>query len=176
MNTRPIARAVLLAALLAITVFGAACKSEGKAQDFEIITYQSGGVLNTQTLRFQQLLKDKPIVLNFWAGLCGPCRKEMPDFEAAAKKYQGQVVIVGVDVGPFTGLGSREEGRNLLKELGVTYPAGTTGDRTVTAKYNVLGMPTTVFIKPDGTIVRRFLGDLDAEDIEQYIQELLKKS
>ena len=100
----------------------------------------------------------------------------MPDFEKMSQKYKGQVLIVGVDVGPFTGLGSREDGRNLLKELGITYAAGTTDDSTVPTRYGVLGMPTTVLIKPDGSIIRTSLGELSADKIEAAIQELLKAS
>ena len=169
-------RRLTLVALLAILLSLLACTRTKQAPDFSILTYQSGDVLNAQTLQFSSLLHGKPIVLNFWAGQCPPCRAEMPDFERMAQKYKGQVLILGIDVGPFTQLGSREDGRNLLKELNITYAAGTTDDSTVPARYGVLGMPTTVLIKPDGTIIRTSLGKLTGEQIEAAIQELLKAS
>ena len=167
--------ASLAAAITMLLVAG--CTSGKPAPDFTLLTYQGQAALGGgQTATFSSLLHKKPIVLNFWAGQCPPCRAEMPDFEAASQKYKDQVLILGVDVGPFTGLGSREDGRNLLKELNITYPAGTTEDSTVPTKYGVLGMPTTVLIKPDGIIIRTSLGHMTAAQIEAAIQELLKAS
>lgn len=50
-----------------------------------------------------------------------------------------------------------------MKELGVTYPAGYTSDGSVVRKYKVLGMPTTVFINPNGTIFETWSGGLNLE-------------
>lgn len=163
---------VLVAANLVIS----ACSRGKQAPDFPILTYQSGGVLNAQTLNFSSLLHGKPIVLNFWAGQCPPCRAEMPDFERLSKQYKGQVIVLGIDVGPFTQLGSREDGRNLLKELNITYAAGTSDDPTLPKQYGVLGMPTTVLITPSGQIIRTSLGHMTGEQIEAAIQDLLKAS
>jgi cytochrome c-type biogenesis protein len=148
-----------------------------KAPDFEITVYQGAEVLGGETVRFSELLaQGQPVVLNFWAGLCPPCRAEMPDLQGVYEEYQGQVLLFGLDVGPFVGLGSRDEGRALLEELEVTYPAGTTFDANVVRDYQILGMPTTVFIKPNGEVVRTWGGLLNKDKMIELVEELLAAS
>ena len=62
------------------------------------------------------LALDKPVVLNFWAGLCPPCRAEMPDLQRVNDRFGDRVLLFGLDVGPFVLLGSREDGKELLEE------------------------------------------------------------
>lgn len=151
-------------------------RESGKAApDFPITAYQGEGVLGGKTINLSQL-RGKPIILNFYAGNCPPCRAEMPDFQAVYRQYQDKILLIGLDVGPFTGLGSREDGQKLLKDLAIAYPAGTTLDSTVPAKYGVLGMPTTVSIKQDGTILRKAIGQLSREQINILFEELLRAS
>lgn len=147
------------------------------APDFPIAVYQGGEVLGGEEVRFSEILaQGKPVVLNFWAGLCPPCRLEMPDLQAAHEKYQDRVVLVGIDVGVFTGLGDREDGLALLRELNVSYPAGTTPDGEVLAAYQLIGMPSTYFITPDGRIVNTWSGLLNEEKLSELIEELLAAS
>lgn len=147
------------------------------AADFEFTAYQGGDKLGGEVVQFSQILAlGKPVVLNFWAGLCPPCRVEMPDLQAVYEQFDGQVLLVGVDVGPFTGLGSREDGRALLEQVQVSYPAGTTFDPAVLRDYSVLGMPSTSFITPDGEIVRTWTGLLNKAKLTELVEELLATS
>ncbi len=147
------------------------------ALDFQITVYQGADVLGGQEIKFSELVaRGKPVVLNFWAGLCPPCRAELPDLERLHDQYEGRVVLFGLDVGPFVGLGSREDGKALLKELNITFPAGTTFDSRVVRDYEVLGMPTTVFIAPDGRIVKTWPGLLTWDKMVKLTDELLKAS
>ena len=52
----------------------------------------------------------------------------MPDLQAVYEEFNEEIMLIGLDVGPFIGLGNREDGKALLQELEVTYPAGTTFD------------------------------------------------
>ncbi len=80
--------------------------------DFRVTVYQGSETLGGEVLQFSDLLaQGKPIVLNAWAGLCPPCRQEMPDFEAVYQEFGDQVLFFGLDVGPFTSLGTSEDGR-----------------------------------------------------------------
>ncbi len=79
-------------------------------------------------------------------------------------------------MGQFTGLGTRRDARNLLKELGITYPAGYTGDASVVRKYEVLGMPTTVFINADGTVFETWSGGLNLDILERLSSAMLKQA
>ena len=145
--------------------------------DFPITMYQGAGYQDGDEVMFSELLADgKPVVLNFWAGLCPPCRLEMPDFQRVSNEYQDSVLLFGLDVGPFTGLGSNNDGRALLQELGITYPAGTTSDQNVVREYELLGMPATYFITPDGILHETWTGLLTADKLTELIEGLLAAS
>lgn len=135
--------------------------------DFQIRLYQ---VEEGQDISFSNLFENQqPVVLNLWAGLCPPCRAEMPDFQVVFEELGDQVSIFGLDVGPSVGLGSQEDGRELVQELGITYP-------DVLSNYQVSGMPTTLFINPDGKIVRSWTGAITRDKLTQLIEELLMSS
>jgi thiol-disulfide isomerase/thioredoxin len=147
------------------------------ASDLELILYQGGVALGGDRIRLSQLWgKGRPVVVNFWAGLCPPCRAEMPDFQKLYSESAQRFFLIGVDVGPFIGLGSQEEGKALLRELDITFPAGTTLDARPVSAYQILGMPTTVFITAEGKILRKHVGLLTREQMNAFVAELLKVS
>lgn len=153
---------------------GPAAADLPQAGDFEIIAYQSGAELGGERVQFSAVLaQGKPVVLNFWAGLCPPCRAEMPEFQEVYDEYADRILLLGIDLGPFTGLGTTAQGRALLEELGVTYPAGTTEDAAVLTRFQVLGMPTTMFITPDGGITHKWTGILTRDKLVELTRELL---
>ena len=142
--------------------------------DFEIIAYQTGPGLTGERMQFSAVLEQGlPVVLNFWAGLCPPCRAEMPEFQEVYDEYRDRIVMLGIDLGPFTGLGSSDQGRALLNELGVSYPAGTTEDADVIARFQVLGMPTTLFVTAAGAVAAKWTGILTKEKLIEHVEELL---
>ena len=142
------------------------------APDFEFTLYQGEGELGATELSMSDL-RGKPVVLNFWAGLCPPCRAEMPDFQAFADENRDSVVVLGIDVGQFTLLGTQEDARLLLSDLAVSYPAGYTEDDTIMRRYEVLGMPTTVFINSRGEVFRNWGGVLDHEKLQEIADDML---
>ena len=142
------------------------------APDFDFTLYQGEGDLGATELSMSDL-QGKPVVLNFWAGLCPPCRAEMPDFQAFSDDNRDSVLVLGIDVGQFTNLGTQEDARILLTDLGISYPAGYTTDDTIMRRYEVLGMPTTVFINSHGEIFRLWGGILDHEVLQDITNEML---
>lgn len=151
---------------------GAAPEPVNLAPDFSFTLFQGEQKLGGTDLKISDL-QGKPVVLNFWAGLCPPCRAEMPDLQAFYDGSKDGVILVGIDIGQFMGLGSLDDAKNLLEELNITYPAGFTSDRGVVRDYKVLGMPTTVFINPDGTIFDRWTGALNRDILDQKIAIML---
>jgi thiol-disulfide isomerase/thioredoxin len=148
------------------------------APDFEITMYQGQDIIGGHKLRLSQILaQGKPVVLNFFAGLCPPCRAEMPDFQ---KRYvaggKDQYVVLALDIGPYTGPGSREQGKDLLRLLGITFPAGTVFDEDILAAYQIFGMPSTFFITPKGIVIRKQAGLLTGDQMDRYISDLLEAS
>ena len=150
---------------------GTATASGGLETDFSFTLYQGEEVLGASTVQLSDLL-DKPTVLNFWAGLCPPCREEMPHFQEFYDEFEERINFVGVDVGQFTGLGNPEDAQELLGDLGVTYPAGFTEDSNAVKEY-VTGMPTTVFITPAGEVFRSWTGYLSKDKLTEITEEML---
>jgi thiol-disulfide isomerase/thioredoxin len=148
------------------------------APDIEISMYQGQTEVGGEKIVLSALWEKKhqPVVLNFWAGLCPPCRAEMPDFQRLFEQSRRKFALIGVDIGPFIGLGSRDDGKALLRALKLTYPAGTTFDIRTIRNYEVLGMPTTVFITADGRILRKYTGLLTFEQMKTFTDELVQAS
>ena len=168
----------LLIAVAAVACGGSSGGPSGtgeSAPDFTVTMFQGQDVVGGQEVNFHSLVGEKPVVLNFWAGLCPPCRAEMPDFETFNEKFQDRVLLLGIDIGQFTGLGTQRDAQDLLEELGVTYPAGFTTGSQVIEDYGVLGMPTTVFIDAQGKIFNKWTGALNLKVLEEKTLEMLNQ-
>ncbi len=179
----PLALVLTVAAIACGSSTGSGSSSSGDgssgssdlAPDFSITMYQGQDVVGGQVVNFSDLLGERPIVLNFWAGLCPPCRAEMPDLQVFNEKFQDRALLLGIDIGQFTGLGTQEDAQDLLDELGVTYPAGFTTEGGVVRDYEVLGMPTTVFIGADGKVFSKWTGALNDVVLEEKTLEMLNQ-
>tara|TARA_B100000315_G_C14069914_1_gene360119 strand:+ start:22 stop:321 length:300 start_codon:yes stop_codon:yes gene_type:complete len=99
----------------------------------------------------------------------------MPDLQSFYEEFNDRVILLGIDLGQFTGLGSQKDAKDLLEELGITYPAGFTTDTNVVRDYRVLGMPTTVFIDADGRIAKTLTGALNQSVLEEQVNVLLSR-
>jgi cytochrome c biogenesis protein CcmG/thiol:disulfide interchange protein DsbE len=119
-----------------------------------------------QTIKLTAL-RGTPVVLNFWATWCVPCRQEMPDLEAVHRSLGLTVAFLGIN-----NRDSRRPAAAFLRTTKVTYPTGFDPDGQIAAAYEVLGMPTTVFISADGTVLAKHTGQLKAStlraDIRRY--------
>jgi thiol-disulfide isomerase/thioredoxin len=153
-------------------------QAEGDLEaDFEINLYQGEDVVGGSSVKFSDVLaRGKPVVLNVWAGLCPICRNELPELQQAYDTYRDQVLFIGVDVGPFVGLGSREDGRALLDELRISFPAGSTPDPQILRDYDVLGTPTTHFVTPNGESIQRRTGPMGEDQLHENIEALIEAS
>jgi thiol-disulfide isomerase/thioredoxin len=145
--------------------------------DFEVQAYRGADDLGGERVVISQVLaQGKPVALNFFAGLCPPCRAEMPDLQEVHDSLGDRFVLVGVDVGPYTGLGTNDDGLQLVKELNITFPTGSTRDSQVVNRYRILGMPSTVFIKPDGKVMRKWDGALSGAKMRELVEQLIGAS
>lgn len=170
--------AAVVAGIVALVVFGLL---QSRDKSFAFSMYQGADQLGAEELvggedlDFAQLFPaEKPIVLNFWAGLCPPCRAEMPGFQEIYEQFQGDIILLGV--GPFMGLGSNGDARNLLRELNITYPTGYAHERAPVSRFNVIAMPTTVFFTPDGKTFRTKRGFLDRGEMGEIVRDLIAAS
>ena len=126
--------------------------------------------------------RGKPVVLNFWATWCAPCRKEIPLLVEAYDKYRDQgLVIVGLNL---------QEGKSIVgpyaRDFGMDFPIAIDRDGEVGDEYRLLGLPTTYFIDRDGVVRGVYTGpfqekgrDTDvrgaigSSELEERIQEII---
>ena len=145
------------------------------AYSFPVTMFQGQDEVGGDMVELGDLLGKRPMVINFWAGLCPPCRAEMPDFQAFYEDFNDRVLLLGIDLGQFTGLGTQQDATDLLADLQVTYPAGFTEDGAVIKEYRVLGMPSTIFIDANGEVFHTWTGPLNEETLKQKTLEMLEQ-
>lgn len=115
--------------------------------------------------------RHRPVVLNFYASWCTPCRRETPLLAAAARTERAErspVQFVGVDVAdnPAAAI-------PFLRQAGVSYPVGADAElRVATAVYHLSAEPDTFFIGASGVVVGRHLGALDAVELRSWLRVL----
>ena len=112
--------------------------------------------------------RGRPVVLNFWSTTCGPCRQEMPALAAVARRYPDRVAFVGVDHED-----SRVDALHFLAVTGVRYPVGSDPPGATAEAYRLRGLPTTVFIQADGTVLLRHTGALTERQLLEGVRALL---
>ncbi len=116
-------------------------------------------------------LVGKPVLVNFWATWCGPCRAEFPAFVRKYKQYQDQgFVIIGVNTqDPNPDQGVQAFAQNTL----VNFPIARDRDERIARAYNVRGLPTSVFI--DRAVIIRDIvvgGPLDDAWIDRLFEKI----
>jgi cytochrome c biogenesis protein CcmG/thiol:disulfide interchange protein DsbE len=163
-----------LAVILAAGFLGVRSSAQAAPPDFGMRAYQGGERLGGEDLSFSDVLgRGEPVVLNFWAALCPPCRQEMPGFQRVYDDLGEQFILVGVDIGPFIGLGSHDQAEAFLRDYGITYPTAFALDSAPVRDYQVRGMPTTLFIAGNGRIVDKHTGYLPEEQLREKIVALI---
>ena len=133
------------------------------APDFTLTTYQ-------KTKFTLSDLKGKPVVINFWASWCPPCREEAALLEWAWRAYKDRgVAFIGVDIQD-----TKEAAQKYLRAFNVTYPNGLDPEGEISIDYGVSGIPVTFFISPKGIITRRWVGAITEKALLGGIEELRK--
>jgi len=133
------------------------------APDFTLPTL-SGEPLTLSSLR------GRPVLINFWATWCPPCRVELPALQDAYNRYGDRIGFVAVDVKE-----DRATVEPFVQQMGLTFPIALDGDGQVSGQlYQVRGIPTTVFIDAQGIVAARHVGPLSPAAIDNYLSPLLE--
>ena|GEM_PF-927992 len=115
--------------------------------------------------------RDKPVILNFWASWCGPCRQEAPDLKMIYEKYQDQLDFYAINM---TANDDLESAKSFVKEFGLPFPILLDEKGVVSKQYQVISIPTTYFIDTDGIIKQKIIGVTDRGSFEEYVKELVR--
>ncbi len=135
--------------------------SSGKPAPEFTINSPSGSVID-----FSEF-SGKPLVINFWATWCGPCRLEMPYLEARYRTYEDQLNIIAVNSGE-----SEHVVIEFVKDLDLTFTIGMDKSGEVQKDYLVIGLPRTFFVDKDGIILAQHIGSMSEKQLDEYLRLL----
>ncbi|WP_026395826.1 TlpA family protein disulfide reductase [Acetobacterium malicum] len=135
------------------------------APDFTVID-EAGNPVKLSDFR------GKPIVLNFWASWCPPCKSEMPHFNKIYGEKKDEIAFLMVDYVD----GERETtetGLQYVREQGFDFPVYFDTEQEAAYAYEVTSIPATFFINADGKIATSFQGAIDETSLNEGIQLIL---
>lgn len=133
----------------------------GPAPSFQLETVD-GQIVNMADLKGQF------VILNFWATWCVPCIKEMPEFQKAHMSLDQKVKIIGINMAE-----SKEKVDKYIRDKGYSFPVLLDNYGDVSQEYEVLHLPVTFFITPDGIVREKiFGGGVTEKIIETKINQL----
>lgn len=129
-------------------------------KDFELVD------LDGQVRRLSDL-RGQPVVINFWATWCGPCKDEMPLLQQYADRYAGQMTLLGVDY-------QEEQAvvREFVETYGIDFPILLDRDGRAAEQYFVRNFPATFFVDAEGTLRAQHLGLLTEERLVDYLSTI----
>ena len=116
----------------------------------------------------------KPIIVNFWASWCGPCKMEMPDFNEAYQNYNDDIAFLMVNMTD----GSREtveKASSFIEESGYTFPVYYDTSYSAAITQSVSSLPTTYFIDTEGNLIAHARGAIDAATLQKGIDMIYDK-
>jgi cytochrome c biogenesis protein CcmG/thiol:disulfide interchange protein DsbE len=132
------------------------------APDFSLTTFE-GDTISLADLR------GKPVVINFWASWCPPCRIEAPLIERTWRAYKDRgLVFLGINIQD-----RQEDALNYMREFDITYPNGPDPTGEIAIDYGVSGLPVTFFIDTKGEVVRRWVGAVENSVLTKAIEEIM---
>ena len=132
------------------------------AEDFTVRLFDGG----TFTLSTHLADDRRPVLINFWASWCIPCRAEMPALQAYAEDHP-EVLLLGISTDS-----DAQSATDFADNVGVTYPLSRDSTGLIAERFRVNGLPTTILVSSKGEIVGTVFGELDEDDLDHLLSRL----
>ena len=161
-----LSHAVIFIILIGLVSSVSYCKKPVTGSDLPQVQLKDLNGGNVDLAQF----KGKPVIINFWATWCGPCRFEIPMLNELHRKYSSKGLVI-------VGISTDEEGAAIVKpfmrDLPIEYASFLKGSDTEEKFGGVWALPTTIFYDKNGKQVEKILGVQPREFFEQKIQQML---
>ena len=154
---------VVVVAVLSVVTSGsdaATPRSDPKAAAFSLpLLGASGGSVSLSQYA------GKPVIVNFWASWCSPCKQETPLLAAWYRQEKGRVPLLGLDEND-----TESAALSFAHSKGVTYPLGFDPQTTAASAYGVIALPQTFFLNAKHQIVARVYGAVTTSDLSKDLR------
>jgi cytochrome c biogenesis protein CcmG/thiol:disulfide interchange protein DsbE len=157
--------ALIFLGVLAAAVF---IRSSGVTEG-QVVPMFEAETLAGDTLALADL-RGKPVVLNFWASWCEPCKDEAPLLKRAYDEYGDRVAFIGVDIKD-----ARSDAQAFLDTYPLDYPHVRDEDLKIYDAYGLTGQPETFFLDEQGRLVKHVPGPVDEELLFQLLDSLVAR-
>jgi cytochrome c biogenesis protein CcmG, thiol:disulfide interchange protein DsbE len=115
--------------------------------------------------------RGRPVIVNFWASWCNPCREEFPLLRQALREHRAErLAVIGVTFRDIVA-----DSRAFVADMRATWPQAIDDDRAVAKAFGVRSIPVTFFVRPDGTIAARVFGFTTEAALADPLAKLLER-
>ena len=174
----------LLTALMAVTLIVAVSCAKTGTKSTESTVSSSAGTYSSKAPDFNLKLSDKgngrqvslkdyegkTLLLHFWATWCPPCRAELPGMQALFEKLESQGDARKLEFLAVCVSDTEDARSAFMKENSYTFTGALDQSGIVAARYGVQGIPTSVLIGPDGTVLKLNVGMMSEEKLAQFVE------